>query len=182
MWPRAASEPPAHAEVVRAARDLTRSRVALSADQRSRIAGLLQKQLASALDLASQIRQAYWNLVGSHFVEYHDLFERVARQARAWIDRIAQRTATLGGVPQGTIRQSAALSGLPDYTLGAAAGGAHVAELARRFHSFCQGLREVLGAMERGDLDDAVTRDTVIEILRAAELDLWLLDKHTQRA
>ena len=39
---------------------------------------LLNQQLADALDVALQAKQAHWNVKGPNFIALHELFERVA--------------------------------------------------------------------------------------------------------
>jgi starvation-inducible DNA-binding protein len=168
---------------MKAARTIIQSRIDLPAEERSKLAGVLQVSLATSFDLFSQIKQAHWNVIGPHFIAYHELFDEIAGHALDWIDHLAERSAALGGVPQGTVRQSATLSQLPDYALGAAEGPSHVEALSERFAIYCAKLREAADTLERdADIHDLATQDLLIEILRAAEQDLWFLDKHTQRA
>ena len=167
---------------MKAARTMIQSRVEVPEERRSKLVGVLQVALASSLDLYSQIKQAHWNVIGPHFIAYHELFDEVAAHAVKWTDMIAERSATLGGVPQGTVRMSAGMSQLPDYTLGAAEGPSHVEALSERFDAFCALIRDSANRMDKDDMSDLATQDLLIEILRAAELDLWFLDKHTQRA
>lgn len=165
-----------------AARTMIQSRVDLPEDARSKLAGLLEVALASSLDLYSQVKQAHWNVIGPHFIAYHELFDRVAEHAIKWVDLIAERTATLGGVPQGTVRMCASLTRLPDYTLGAAEGPSHVEALSERLQHYCALIRESADRCQQDDMQDLATQDLLVEVLRQAELDLWFLDKHTQRA
>jgi starvation-inducible DNA-binding protein len=165
-----------------AARTMIQSRVDLPEEARSKICGVLEVALASSLDLYSQVKQAHWNVIGPHFIAYHELFDQVAEHAIKWVDLIAERTATLGGVPQGTVRMSATLTRLPDYTLGAAEGPSHVEALSERLQHYCALIRESAERMEQDDMQDLATQDLLIEVLRQGELDLWFLDKHTQRA
>lgn len=168
---------------MKAARTIIQSRVDLPAEERSKLAGVLQVSLATSLDLYSQVKQAHWNVIGPHFIAYHQLFDTIAEHAIDWIDKLAERSATLGGVPQGTVRQSATLTQLPDYTLGAAEGPSHVEALSERLAIYCAKLREAADTIDRdGDIHDLATQDLLIEILRLAEMDLWFLDKHTQRS
>jgi len=167
---------------MKAARTMIQSRVDLPAEERSKLAGVLQVSLATSLDLYSQVKQAHWNVIGPHFIAYHELFDEIAEHAIKWIDLIAERSATLGGVPQGTVRMSASLTQLPDYTLGAAEGPSHVEALSERLQAYAALIRESADRIEKEDMHDLATQDLLIEILRQAELDLWFLDKHTQRA
>jgi starvation-inducible DNA-binding protein len=41
---------------------------------------LLNQQLADALDLGLQAKQAHWNVKGPHFIGLHELFDKVAEE------------------------------------------------------------------------------------------------------
>lgn len=168
-------------KTMQAARTMIQSRVDLPEDRRSKLVGVIEVALASSLDLYSQVKQAHWNVIGPHFIAYHELFDQIAEHAIKWIDLLAERSATLGGVPQGTVRMSASLTRLPDYTLGAAEGPSHVEALSERLTVYAALIREGAHRMDEEKLGDLATQDLFVEILRQAELDLWFLDKHTQR-
>ena len=165
-----------------AARSMLSSRVDLPEARRSKLVGVLQVALANTLDLYSQFKQAHWNVIGPHFIAYHELFDRIAGHAVTWTDMLAERCATLGGVPQGTVRMCASLTRLPDYTVGAAEGPSHVEALSERLHGYCGLVREVANRLDYDDMKDLASQDLLVEVLRQAELDLWFLDKHTLRA
>ncbi len=45
---------------------------------RREIIELLNRQLADAIDLGLQAKQAHWNVKGPHFVGLHELFDKAA--------------------------------------------------------------------------------------------------------
>ena len=49
---------------------------------RRSIVEILNEHLADAIDLQLQAKQAHWNVKGPNFVGLHELFDRVASQAR----------------------------------------------------------------------------------------------------
>jgi DNA-binding ferritin-like protein len=63
---------------------------------------LLNQQLADALHLGLQAKQAHWNVKGPHFIGLHELFDKVAEQLEEFTDDIAERAVELGGVAHGT--------------------------------------------------------------------------------
>ena len=74
---------------------------------------LLNERLVDVIDLELQAKQAHWNIKGPNFVGLHELFDRVALQAREYADEIAERAVALGGVARGTIEEIAGQSTLP---------------------------------------------------------------------
>lgn len=63
---------------------------------RSSAADLLNRQLALAINLHAQVKQAHWNVRGPAFIGLHDLFDGVADGDEAWSDLVAERAGALG--------------------------------------------------------------------------------------
>src|SRR5215471_17231602 len=91
---------------------------------------LLNQRLADMIDLFNQTKHAHWNVKGPEFMQLHELFDGVAERAEEGCDLIAERVVTLGGVAEGTTRQSAANSAIGEYDLNAVGGLEHVRALA----------------------------------------------------
>src|ERR1041384_7387914 len=66
--------------------------------------GLLNQRLAECIDLATQCKQAHWNVKGHSFIDLHDLFDDVHERAQEYADLIAERIVQLGGIAEGTVR------------------------------------------------------------------------------
>ena len=49
----------------------------LSEDVRTKAIELLNARLADAIDLATQIKQAHWNVKGPNFIALHELFDKI---------------------------------------------------------------------------------------------------------
>ncbi len=58
---------------------------------------LLNQQLADALDLGLQAKQAHWNVKGPNFLSLHELFDKVATELDELTDELAERAVELGG-------------------------------------------------------------------------------------
>ena len=71
---------------------------------RSAMIELLNQQLADALDLGLQAKQAHWNVKGPAFIALHELFDEVAAKIGEAVDEIAERTVALGGIAEGTVQ------------------------------------------------------------------------------
>ena len=63
----------------------------LAIETRRAMVSLLNQQLADALDLGLQAKQAHWNVKGPHFIGLHELFDKVAEELEEFIDEIAER-------------------------------------------------------------------------------------------
>jgi hypothetical protein len=62
---------------------------------------LLQARLSDALDLEAQMKQAHWNVKGRDFQQLHELFDKVYGEVEDFVDILADRIATLGGIADG---------------------------------------------------------------------------------
>src|SRR3989441_11241833 len=97
---------------------------------------LLNQQLADALDLGLQAKQAHWNVKGPHFIGLHELFDKVAEELEEFTDDIAERAVELGGVALGTIQIVSKQSRLSPYALKLKSGHEHVAALSGALAKF----------------------------------------------
>ena len=74
------------------------SKIDFTQTQRDELVRLLNQQLADTADLHSQAKQAHWNVKGMNFYSLHLLFDQLALSIEPYIDTLAERITTLGGV------------------------------------------------------------------------------------
>ena len=98
-----------------------KNRVALSDDIKQKVVDTMENALASSLDMYSQAKFAHWNVKGMNFYQLHLVFDATAKVIFKQIDPIAARITQLGGVANGTVRQSAKYSSIPPYNTEAVA-------------------------------------------------------------
>src|SRR5260370_24789934 len=82
---------------------------------RSQSVGLLNRNLALAIDLERQAKQALWNVKGPTFIALHELFDKVAEAAEEFTDLLAERATALGGTAEGRLHSVAESSSCPPY-------------------------------------------------------------------
>ena len=68
---------------------------------------ILNERLADAVDLATAVKEAHWNVKGTGFIGFHELLDDVAEHMRDHADLIAERAVILGGFARGTARVAA---------------------------------------------------------------------------
>src|SRR5215467_1732465 len=153
-----------------------KSNVGVPESNRQALIALLNARLADSVDLYSQIKWAHWNVKGSDFIQLHELFDSVAAHVLEQTDTIAERTTTLGGVANGTVREAAAKSGLKEADLTASDGPAMLKFLVHNVAHHANALREAV--QESDDLNDAITADLFTQITRELDKDLWFLEAH----
>ncbi len=148
----------------------------LSENIRAQSAALLNKNLASAIDLHAQVKQAHWNVRGPGFIAAHELFDKVATQVEDTYDAIAERIGALGGTAQGTVGVAAKQSTLVPYNLGLADTQEHIFAVGASMAAFTGSLRE--GISQADKFGDPVTTDLLTANCRELEKLLWFVESH----
>jgi starvation-inducible DNA-binding protein len=153
-------------------------RSSIDVPEKARIIEVLNKRLADSTDLKTQTKHAHWNVKGKDFIQLHELFDSIAPHFDEYADLIAERVAQLGGVANGTLREAAAASSIPEYDLGAVDGPEHVKALVKNIAKFATLVREAIDQTDSlGDKDSA---DIFTEVSRQTDKDLWFLEAHIQ--
>ncbi len=145
---------------------------------RIEVTGLLNQRLAEAIDLATQCKQAHWNIKGPSFIALHKLFDEVHESAQEYADLIAERIVQLGGTAEGTINIVGERSTLLDYPLALSNGLEHVAALSDALAGFGRTVR--VGIDEMNDLKDDDSADILTEISRGVDKWLWFVEAHLE--
>jgi starvation-inducible DNA-binding protein len=156
------------------------TRISLHDNARKASINLLQARLVDAADLASQAKQAHWNVKGPNFRTYHELFDATAATVTDYVDLIAERIVTLGGQADGTVRAAAQGSSLPEYPSGISDGLDHVAAIADQLAAFGKAIRQNID--DAAQAGDQATSDLFTEVTRGTDKAMWLVEAHLQTA
>jgi starvation-inducible DNA-binding protein len=152
------------------------TRNTLSQNIRARSVDLLNKNLATAIDLHAQVKQAHWNVRGPSFIALHKLFDDVSTQVEGISDMIAERSGGLGGTAEGGLHAALANTILVKYPVGVADEQQHVFAVSGALAAFGQGLREAsTTALDTGDAD---TADLFTQASRSMDQQLWFVESH----
>jgi starvation-inducible DNA-binding protein len=144
----------------------------LSTDHTSATAECLQKRLVDLVDLALQLKQAHWCVVGTNFRTVHIQLDEILVDVRNASDEVAERLSTLGVAPDGrsaTVADSSSLAPLPSSFESASAT---VTAIADRLQTTIQGLRQSIATL--GDVDP-ISEDLLIGISAPLEKHLWMV-------
>lgn len=143
---------------------------------REKMVALLNARLADSVDLATQLKQAHWNVKGANFIALHELFDEVASHARDWGDDLAERAVQLGGVAVGTVPQVAKNSALPTFDTDLIASADVVKAVADSLAAYAKNIRAAISEADAAGDDD--TADLFTEVSRGADKDLWFVEAH----
>ena len=145
---------------------------------RTQVAGLLNERLADVIDLATQAKQAHWNVKGPQFIALHKLFDEIHDAVQEYADLLAERVVQLGGIAEGTVRIVAERSELTEYPRTIADGPEHVNALAGALAEFGARIRRAID--QTSDLGDQGSADICTEISRGIDKWLWFVEAHVQ--
>lgn len=148
----------------------------LSENIRAQSAELLNLQLAAAIDLHGQVKQAHWNVRGPGFMAVHKLFDDVSGEVETYSDMIAERAGGVGATAFGTVQVATERSFLVPYSLGVADVAEHVFAVSAALAAFGQSIRDA--AVHATVFGDADTADLLTEISRRIDHQLWFVESH----
>lgn len=148
----------------------------LHSDIRAKSVELLNKQLAAAIDLHAQAKQAHWNVRGPGFMAIHQLFDKVSEEVEICSDLIAERAGALGGTAHGTIQVAVKKSYLIPYPLDIAGEHQHAFAVSGALAAFGEATREAIGAAT--SFGDPNTADLFTKISRGIDRQLWFVESH----
>lgn len=144
----------------------------LSNETTNEVAIALQQRLVDMIDLALQLKQAHWCVVGNNFRAVHIQLDEIIVDVRAASDEIAERIATLGVAPDGRVNTVAAGTTLPAISSTFEQSPATVTAVADRLSTTIAGLRESIEKL--GSLDP-ISEDMLIAIAGPLEKHLWMV-------
>ena len=140
--------------------------------------GVLNAQLADAIDLALLTKQAHWNIKGPQFIALHEMIDGFRTEIDTHVDTIAERVVQLGGIALGTSQAVTSASTLAPYPTDIYTSNDHLAALIERYAKVANAVRVAID--ETGDAGDADTADLFTAFSRALDKALWFLEAHVQ--
>ncbi len=149
----------------------------LSAKNGATVVDILQERLCALIDLSLTIKHIHWNVVGPSFIGAHLMLDPQYAGVQVMIDTTAERTATLGGVPNGLPGFIVANRTWDDYDLGRADVQAHLAALDLVYRSVIESHREAIAATDK---PDPVTQDMLIGQTAELEQYHWFVRSHLE--
>jgi len=139
---------------------------------------LLNCNLASAIDLERQAKQAHWNVVGTNFRDLHLQLDELVDFAREGSDTIAERMRALDAVPDGRSDTVTATTNLPQFPAHERNTGEVVDLITTRAYAAVDTLRTVHDAV---DAEDPSTADILHELIDGLEKLAWLIKSENRK-
>lgn len=158
---------------------MTFTRIDMGKNVRDNMCAMLNQRLAETIDLASQCKQAHWNVKGPHFIGLHELFDKFYTELQPQIDEIAERITALGGTAHGTVQTVARASELGKYPENIKMGDEHLKALGDSYAKFVKATRD--GINEADEAEDKDTADLLTDVSRIVDKQLWMIDAHLEK-
>jgi len=149
----------------------------LSLDDATRINELLQGRLTALIDLELTLKHIHWNVVGPAFIGVHQMIDPQVDAVRLMVDAVAERIATLGGMPVGTPGHVATHRSWEDYSILRATTMEHLGALDVVYSGVVD---EHRAAMQELDDLDLVTQDMLVGQLDQLEQFQWFVRAHLE--
>lgn len=151
------------------------TRINLSEQVRLHMVEILNRHVTDLTDLFIQTKLAHWNVRGSLFIAYHELFDELAGHVSDLTDTIAERVTALGGVAGAPVQSIASQTSLDIWPIHTSQDSFVIKALAERWAVVANSAREAIVASTDEDPD---TSDLFTEVSRQLDKDLWFLEAH----
>lgn len=149
----------------------------LTTEEANRINQLLQGRLTALIDLELTLKHIHWNVVGPTFIGVHQMIDPQVDAVRLMVDAIAERIATMGGMPIGTPGYVAENRSWDDYSILRATTMEHLGALDVVYSGV---VKEHRNAVKELDDLDLVTQDMLIGQLEQLEEFQWFVRAHLE--
>jgi len=145
----------------------------LSKEQTQAITEVLNPLIADAFTLYVKLKNFHWHLSGSHFRDFHLLFDEQADQVLASIDLMAERVRRVGDTTIRSIRHISQLQTIPDDNDEFVPPGEMIRRLMEDHKTIAREQRNAIQVCDQNR--DSVTSNVLQEILDDTEKRKWFL-------
>ena len=135
---------------------------------------ILQSRLAAYNDLSLTLKHVHWNVIGPNFIAVHEMIDPQVDLVRNYADEAAERIATLGGAPLGTV---AAITAPITYPLARGGAQEHLTALNEVYRQVIAANRKAIDDL--GELDP-VSQDLLIGATAELEKFQWFIRSHLE--
>jgi starvation-inducible DNA-binding protein len=132
----------------------------------------LQKVLVDLIELASQGKQAHWNVIGTNFRDTHLQLDEIIEAAREFSDTIAERMRALHALPDGRSDTVSATTTLPEFPQGEISTTEVIDLVTVRLEDAVTTCRDVHDAV---DEEDPTSADILHAIIEKLEQFAWMI-------
>ncbi|MGB0300166.1 MAG: DNA starvation/stationary phase protection protein Dps [Alteromonas oceani] len=140
---------------------------------------VLDDRMVALIDLQLTLKHIHWNVVGPNFIGVHEMLDPQVEAVREMTDTIAERIATLGGVPVGTPKSIVERRRWDDYSVGKGLVTDHLTALDKVYNGVNEDHRKAIDTLSELD---PVSEDMVTGQLAQLEQFQWFVRAHIESA
>jgi starvation-inducible DNA-binding protein len=145
----------------------------LAPDQVVEITRAINPIIADAFALYVKTKNYHWHVAGSHFHEYHELFDDQSKSIRKSIDPMAERVRRIGGVTIRGVGQISQMQTIKDDNEEYVPPGEMMRRLMEDNLQMARSLRAAIEVCERNH--DMATTHVLQDLLDETERRKWFL-------
>lgn len=151
--------------------------IALSEKTRRASVENLNQILADTMTLKDLYKKHHWQVTGPTFYQLHLLFDKHAGEQEGWIDLLAERIQSLGGVTLAMPHDIAERTLIPRPPKGREEVPVQISRLLHGHEVVLEEAR-AMARQASADGDDGTNDLIVGTIIRGNELQVWFLSQH----
>lgn len=149
----------------------------LSEEAAAKLTDTLQQRLVGLIDLGMTLKHIHWNVVGPGFIAVHEMLDKHVEGVRNMSDEVAERIATLGGIPNGLPGHLVETRDWDDYDIGRSVVEGHLGALDKVYDGVIGDHRD---AIEESGKLDPITEDLLVGQTKELELYQWFVRAHIE--
>jgi starvation-inducible DNA-binding protein len=153
--------------------NIVRPSIGIGEKNREEIVKILNGLLSDEFVMYAKLRKYHWNVVGMNFYSLHNLFEEQYKQVETFIDEIAERTRTIGGMAIGTLKEFTEHTRLRENPGEYPDAKAMLSDTVDSHEIIIRQMRQDLEECEE-KYNDAGTSDFITALMEAHEKMAWM--------
>jgi starvation-inducible DNA-binding protein len=137
----------------------------------------LDNRMVALIDLQLTLKHIHWNVVGPNFIGVHEMLDPQVELVREMTDTIAERIATLGGIPVGTPQSIVDRRTWDEYSIGKGLVTEHLGALDKVYNGINADHRKAIDSLSELD---PVSEDMITSQLAELEQFQWFIRAHLE--
>ena len=151
--------------------------IALEDNARAKSVGALNQILVDTITLRDMYKKHHWQVSGITFYQLHLLLDKHFEEQSAFVDDIAERIQSLGGLSYAMAHDVAENTKIPRPPQGREDAATQISRLLKAHEIMLREIREA--ASDAADYGDDGTNDLLVSsLIRTHELQVWFLAEH----
>ena len=151
--------------------------IALAENARAKSVGVLNQILVDTMTLRDLYKKHHWQVSGVTFYQLHLLLDKHYEEQAGFVDDIAERIQSLGGLAYAMAHDVAANTRIPRPPSGREDVATQISRLLEAHEIMLKEIREA--ASDAAEYGDDGTNDLLVSsLIRTHEMQVWFIGEH----